>query len=29
VPKRKDVMDALRRVNKPDEADDEDEPSGS
>jgi len=30
VPKRKDVMDALRRVSEPDDSDDQDnEPSGS
>jgi hypothetical protein len=29
VPKRKDVMDALRRVGKPDKSDEDDEPSGS
>ncbi|MFI4990253.1 MAG: hypothetical protein ACHQHO_04990 [Solirubrobacterales bacterium] len=29
VPKRKDVMDAIRRVSKPDEPDEDDESSGS
>jgi hypothetical protein len=29
VPKRRDVMDAIRRVSEPDEPDEDDEPSGS
>jgi len=29
IPKREDVMDAIRRVSQPDETGEDDEPSGS